>query len=124
LFPPETLRRCRDSLDPGQSIIIKVRAKASEGEVRFFGDDAQPLTEAVAGLDAGLRIHVSPSVAKVDVLSKRLTPTMVGGGQVTFVAPFAGGREIELRLPGRYVLDAAVRGALKVAPGVTLLEDV
>ena len=29
----------------------------------------------------------------------------------------------ELKLPGRYVLDAAARGALKTAPGVTFLED-
>jgi DNA polymerase III subunit alpha len=39
------------------------------------------------------------------------------------VAGFPGGREIELKLPGRYVLDAAARGALKTAPGVTFLED-
>ena len=40
-----------------------------------------------------------------------------------FVAAFAGGREVEMRLPGRFQLDAAVRGALKVAPGVSLVED-
>ena len=43
---------------------------------------------------------------------------------MTFVAAIGGGREIELRLPGRYTLDAALRGALKTAPGVALLEDV
>jgi DNA polymerase-3 subunit alpha len=43
---------------------------------------------------------------------------------VTLVAGMEGGREIELRLPGRYALDAAVRGALKTAPGVTFLEEV
>jgi len=40
------------------------------------------------------------------------------------VAAFAGGREVEVKLPGRYQLDPAVRGALKVAPGVAALEDV
>ncbi len=35
-----------------------------------------------------------------------------------------GGREVELRLPGRFNLDAALRGALKTAPGVMYLEDV
>jgi DNA polymerase-3 subunit alpha len=29
-----------------------------------------------------------------------------------------------LKLPGRYTLDASLRGALKTAPGVALLEDV
>jgi DNA polymerase-3 subunit alpha len=32
--------------------------------------------------------------------------------------------EVEIRLPGRFMLDAAVRGALKTAPGVRWLEDV
>ncbi len=34
-----------------------------------------------------------------------------------------GGCEIELKLPGRFSLDAALRGALKTAPGVLYLEE-
>ena len=34
------------------------------------------------------------------------------------------GAEIEMKLPGRWVLDTALRGALKTAPGVLALEDV
>jgi DNA polymerase III subunit alpha len=124
LFPPETLRRCRDLLEPGKAIVLKVRAKAADGEVRFFGDDAQPLERAIAQVAAGLRIHVSPAVTQLDVLKARLTPAPSGGGEVIFVAAFAGGREVELKLPGRYLLDPAVRGALKIAPGVAALEDV
>ncbi len=45
------------------------------------------------------------------------------GGEVSLVAALDGRREVEIRLPGRYRLDAAVRGALKSAPGVVLLED-
>jgi DNA polymerase-3 subunit alpha len=39
------------------------------------------------------------------------------------VASLDGRREVELKLPGRYRLDGALRGALKSAPGVVLLED-
>ena len=28
-----------------------------------------------------------------------------------------------MKLPGRYRLDASLRGALKIAPGVVMLED-
>ena len=35
----------------------------------------------------------------------------------------ASGCEIELKLPGRFSLDAALRGALKTAPGVLYLEE-
>ena len=47
-----------------------------------------------------------------------------GPSEVMLVAGFGGGREVEVKLPGRYQLDAAQRGALKTAPGVAYLEDV
>jgi len=57
------------------------------------------------------------------MLRQELTPTP-SGGEVIFVAAFRGGREVELRLPGRYRLDPAARGALRTAPGVAFLEDI
>jgi len=113
-------------LEPGRSVVLKIRAKAGEGEVRFFGDDAEPIEKTLENAIAGLRIHVSPRSAEIDVLKRRLeAATAQGkGGEVTLVAGMDGGREIELRLPGRYALDAAVRGALKTAPGVMFLEEV
>ncbi len=123
LFQPEVLRRCRDLLEPGRAIILRVRAKASDGEVRFFADDAEPLERAIEKVAAGLRIHLSPSITEIEVLKARLKP-QASGGPVIFVAAFAGGREVEMRLPGRYQLDPAMRGALKIAPGVAFLEDV
>jgi DNA polymerase-3 subunit alpha len=125
LFPPESLRKCRDILEPGKAVVIKVRAKARDGEVRFFGDDAEPIEKAIENVVAGLRVHLSPSATEIEALKRRLDPAQgQKGGEVTFVAAIGGGREIELRLPGRYTLDAALRGALKTAPGVALLEDV
>jgi DNA polymerase-3 subunit alpha len=123
LFQAEVLRRCRDLLEPGRSIVLTVRAKASDGEVRFFGDDAEPLDRAIEKAASGLRIHISPAIAEIEALKARLKPAPAGGGPVVFVAAFPGGREVEMRLPGRFQLDAAVRGALKVAPGVAFVED-
>ena len=122
MFQPETLRRCRDLLEPGASIVLRVRAKANDGEVRFFADDAEPLDRAIEKVSAGLRIHLSPEVTEIDALKARLKP-QANGGAVNFVAAFHG-REVEIRIPGKYQLDPATRGALKIAPGVALLEDV
>jgi DNA polymerase-3 subunit alpha len=125
LFPPEALRKCREVLEPGKSVAIKVRAKARDGEVRFFGDDAEPIEKAIENVVAGLRVHLSPSTTEIEALRKRLEPaSSQKGGEISFIAAIGGGREIELKLPGRYNLDASLRGALKTAPGVALLEDV
>ena len=125
LFPPESLRRCRDLLEPGRAISLKVRAKARDGEVRFFGDDAEPVETAIENAVAGLRVHVSPRSLAIEALKARLTAAPQGrGGEVVLVAPVEGGREIEVRLPGRFDLGPAVRGALKTAPGVVFVEDV
>ena len=123
LFPPEALRRRRDVLEPGAHVAIKVRAKAADGDVRFFGDDAEPLDKAIEAIPASLRVHVLPGAADAHALRQRLKVAGAGGGDIVLVAGFGGGREAELKLPGRYVLDAAARGALKTAPGVTFLED-
>ena len=122
VFQPEILRRCRDLLEPGASIVLRVRAKANDGEVRFFADDAEPLDRAIEKVSAGLRIHLSPEVTEIEALKARLKPH-ANGGAVNFVAAFHG-REVEIRIPGKYQLDPATRGALKIAPGVALLEDV
>ena len=125
LFPPESLRRCRDLLEPGRAVSLKVRAKARDGEVRFFGDDAEPVETAIENAVAGLRVHVSPRSLAIDALKARLTSAPQGrGGEVVLVAPVEGGREVEVRLPGRFDLGPAVRGALKTAPGVVFVEDV
>jgi DNA polymerase-3 subunit alpha len=123
LFPPESWRRCRDTLEPGQAVAITVRARAKDGEVRFFGDSAEPVAKAVENVVAGLRVHMAPRSAEIEALKKRLTGvTNPRGGEIVLVAGLSG-REVELKLPGRFTLDGAVRGAIKTAPGVVFVED-
>ncbi len=124
LFPPEALRKCRDLLEPGKAVAIRVRAKAKDGEVRFFGDDVEPVEKAVENATAGLRIHLAPRSAEIEALKARLVGvTNARGGEVVLVAGLGDGREIEMKLPGRFTLDGAVRGAIKTAPGVVFVED-
>jgi DNA polymerase-3 subunit alpha len=125
LFPPEQLRKCREVLEVGASIMVRVRAKSADGEVRFFGDDASRLDTLIDDGVLGLRIHVSAKGADPAALRSRLdrAKSEGKGGEVSLVASLDGRREVELKLPGRYRLDGALRGALKSAPGVVLLED-
>ena len=124
LFPPESWRRCRDLLEPGAAVSITVRARAKDGEVRFFGDSAEPVAKAVENVVAGLRVHLAPRSAEIEALKKRLQDvSSARGGEIILVAGVGAGREVELKLPGRFTLDGAVRGALKTAPGVVFVED-
>ena len=124
LFPPEQLRACREVLEPGAAVLVRVRAKAADGEVRFFGDSASPIDTAVEQAAVGLRIHVSPRAAELDALRSRLDrAASERGGEVVLVASLEGRTEVDMKLPGRYRLDASLRGALKSAPGVVMLED-
>ncbi|WP_333587087.1 DNA polymerase III subunit alpha [Phenylobacterium sp.] len=125
LFPPESLRRCRELLEPGRAVSVKVRARARDGEVRFFGDDADPVEKVIENAVAGLRVHLAPRSAEIDALKRRLEGMANSrGGEIILTAPLDGGREVEVKLPGRFTLDGAVRGALKTAPGVLFVEDI
>jgi DNA polymerase-3 subunit alpha len=124
LFPPEALRSARECLEPGQAVTLRIRAKARDGEVRFFGDAAEPLDRTIEAVAASLRVHLQPAAVDMESLKKRLKPaTGSKGGEVVLVGALGQGREVELKLPGRFTLDAAMRGALKTAPGVVFLED-
>ena len=122
---PEALRRHRDLLEPGQAVMIKIRAKLREGEVRFYADDVEPMDKAMENAVSGLRVHVTPDPAVLVGVRRRLEAARSErGGELILVAGLSAGREVEVRLPGRFSLDASVRGALKSVAGVVHLEDV
>ena len=125
MFPPESLRRCRDILEVGTAVLVKVRAKSADGEVRFFGDDASPMERLLDDANIGLRVVMSAQAADVSSLKSRLDRARANGkgGEVYVQASLNGRTEVEIKLPGRYRLDAALRGALKTVPGVVILED-
>ena len=86
-------------------------------------DDAEPVDKVVETAAASLRVHLSRS-AEVEALKARLeNAKSARGGEVILVASLGEGREADIKLPGAYVLDAALRGALKTAPGVVFVED-
>jgi DNA polymerase-3 subunit alpha len=69
-------------------------------------------------------VHVAPRSAEIEALKKRLEAVVsYRGGEILLVAGLGDGKEVELKLPGRFKLDGAVRGALKTAPGVVFIEE-
>jgi len=124
LFPPESLRKNRDHLEVGNSIVLKVRSKGRDGEVRFFGDDAGPMSETLKTDDMGLRVHVLANVINMAELREKLEASKSPkGGEISLTADLGGEGVIEFKLPQRYNLDAHLRGALKHMAGILELEE-
>ncbi|MBW8734315.1 MAG: DNA polymerase III subunit alpha, partial [Asticcacaulis sp.] len=124
LFPPESLRKNRDHLEPGNSIVLKVRSKGRDGEVRFFGDEAAPMASSLNTSDMGLRVHLGQVVDLAQLRTFLEESKSPQGGEISLFGEVGGEGEIELKLPQRYRLDAQLRGRLKSLPGVLYFEDV
>ena len=125
LFPPESLRKNRDQLEPGASIVLKVRCKGKDGEVRFFGDEAGPMAATLKTDDLGLKVHVSAHLIDLASLRARLESAKTErGGEISLMSDLGSEGQIEFKLPQRYNLDAHLRGSLKMMPGVLYFEDV
>jgi DNA polymerase III subunit alpha len=125
LFPPESLRKNRDYLEPGGSIVLKVRCKGRDGEVRFFGDEASLMATSLKTDEMGLKVHVSAQIVDLARLKARLEESSSpNGGEIRLMSDLGGAGEVEFKLPARYNLDAQLRGSLKMMPGVLYFEDV
>ena len=124
MFQAEALRRYRDLLEPGKALTLKIRARNRDGEIRLYGEDAALVDRSMEAIVGGLRVHLAGGPSEASSLASRLARSRgERGGEVTVVASLDGGREVEVRLPGRFMLDAAMRGAIKSTPGVLHLED-
>lgn len=124
LFQPEALRKCRENLEPGKSILVRVRCKGSDGEVRFFGESADPMADNLSTDDMGIRVHVTQQGFDLAAFRHHLENAKAQKGGEVLLLSDLGEREVELKLPHRYRLDAALRGALKSTSGVLYCEDI
>jgi DNA polymerase III subunit alpha len=88
-----------------------------EGEdVRARIQMAEPLEEAVAKYQKGMRIFLRDE-RPIGSVQERLK--VRGEGEVSLVLILDGGeREVEVKLPGRYMATPQIAGALRAVPGV------
>ena len=118
----EGLNQFRDLLEKGADILVTLQASVEGEDVRARIVDVERLTDAAAKVHKGLRVFVRDETPLASIES-RLSAR--GEGEVSLVVilgPKDG--EVEIRLPGRYAVNAALAGALKAAPGVVAVEHV
>ena len=118
----EGLTQFRDLLEKGADVLVTLQAAVEGEDVRARIVNVERLTDAAAKVQKGLRVFVRDE-APLESIERRLTAP--GEGEVSLVlilGPQEG--EVEIRLPGRYSVSAAIAGALKSAPGVVAVEQV
>jgi DNA polymerase-3 subunit alpha len=112
----EGLQRLRDILEPGRAVALVLQAGLEGEEVRARIQMAEPLDEAVAKHQKGMRIFLRDE-RPIGSVQERLK--LPGEGEVSLVLLLDNGeREVEVKLPGRYQASPQLAGALRAVPGV------
>jgi DNA polymerase-3 subunit alpha len=123
----DTLARSRDLLEPGTAVLLSVEAERDGETVKMRVNAIESLDAAAANVNWGVKIVLDGrTMASAGRTASAIAQLLKPGGkgeirlsvEVAGVPGVAGGREIEMLLPGRYEVGAAERGELSTMPGV------
>jgi DNA polymerase III subunit alpha len=135
----EGLAQYREVLEPGAAVLLQLGAELQGEDVRARVLHAEPLDDAAAKTQKGLRIFLRDT-KPLDSIARRLNmpeavpsnggpprapqakpaPAPVGGadGDVSLVLMLDLDTEVEMKLPGRFKVSPQIAGALKAVAGV------
>jgi DNA polymerase-3 subunit alpha len=131
----EGLAQYRDLLEPGTAVLLFLTAEVQADEVRARIQSVEPLDEAAAKMQRGLRVFLRDEEPIAGV-AKRLqamgngaarnggepAPQSSGEGEVSMVLLLGNGSEVEVKLPGRFKVSPQIAGAIKAVTGVVTVE--
>jgi DNA polymerase-3 subunit alpha len=134
----EGLAQYRDVLEPGAAVLLQLGAELQGEDVRARVLHAEPLDDAAAKTQKGLRIFLRDT-RSLESIAKRLAapepapanggaaakgagagivPRSNGDGEVSLVMMLDMETEVEMRLPGRFKVSPQIAGAIKAVSGV------
>ncbi|HVV40822.1 MAG TPA: DNA polymerase III subunit alpha, partial [Nitrobacter sp.] len=123
----EGLAQYREVLEPGAAVLLQLGAELQGEDVRARVLHAEPLDDAAAKTQKGLRIFLRDT-KPLDSIVKRLQGPENGGqggasraagdGDVSLVMMLDLETEVEMRLPGRFRVSPQIAGAIKAVSGV------
>jgi DNA polymerase-3 subunit alpha len=132
----EGLAQYRDVLEPGAAVLLQLGAELQGEDVRARVLHAEPLDDAAAKTQKGLRIFVRDT-RPLESIAKRLQVPEAGqggsarapqakavatagaaDGDVSLVMMLDLETEVEMKLPGRFKVSPQIAGAIKAVSGV------
>ncbi len=126
----EGLAQYRDLLEPGNAVLLFLTAEVQADEVRARIQSVEPLDEAAARMQLGLRVFLR-NEEPIAGVARRLEPMQNGSGrnggeggegEVSMVLMLQNGSEVEVKLPGRFKVSPQIAGAIKAVSGVVTVE--
>ncbi|WP_340119117.1 DNA polymerase III subunit alpha [Pelagibius sp. 7325] len=116
----ETLGQCRELLEGGQTLLLRVSAEArEEDEPRLTAQSLEPLDAAAARASKGLDIHLA-TPGPLESLKTLLAREGRGRGHIRLIVALEDGQELEFDLGQSYRLSPEIRQAIKAVPGVVM----
>ena len=119
----EVLATSREYLEAGQAVMITADVHLQDELPKLLCASVKPLDDAVAQAAAGLRIFVADPQT-LPSLKSILDRQGRGRGKVSLVLDVGPAREVEVKIPGAWAINAAARAAIKAIPGVVDVHDV
>jgi DNA polymerase III subunit alpha len=140
----EGLAQYREVLEPGAAVLLQLGAELQGEDVRARVLHAEPLDDAAAKTQKGLRIFVRDT-RPLDSIARRLqmpeaappagparapqvkAPAAAAGGadgDVSLILMLDLETEVEMKLPGRFRVSPQIAGAIKAVTGVVDVQTV
>jgi DNA polymerase-3 subunit alpha len=119
----EVLNRVRELLTEGTALLVTADVKTEGEALRITATDVSLLDEAAAKAGAGLRIWLDRTEALPHIRAL-LDREGKGRGRVTLVPKTGRERDLDIVLPGGFNVSPKLAQAMKLVPGVELVEDV
>jgi DNA polymerase-3 subunit alpha len=114
----EGLTQYRDLLEKGANLLVTLQGNLEGEDVRARILTAEPLDAAASRMQKGLRVTIRDE-NPVPLIAARLQKR--GEGEVSLIL-LTGGKEVEIKLPGKFDVSVEIAAALKSMPGIAAVE--
>jgi DNA polymerase-3 subunit alpha len=116
----EGLNQYRDLLEKGADVLVTLQGAIEGEDVRARITHVEALAEAAARNQKGLRVFLRDETPLPSIADRLRSK---GEGEVSLVVMLGKTEgEVEIKLPGKFAVSAAIAGSLKAVEGVVAVE--
>ena len=116
----ETLNNCRDLLEAGKPLMVRVEADVEGEEIKLRLQGVELLDAKADNVVQGLKIFVSDA-SPVELIQSRLSNG--GTAPVHLIMQLPDAHEVEIALGRRFTVNPKIKAAIKAVPGVVDVQD-